>query len=222
MNWAVQGSRPDMAFDMIELSTKFNCGQVCDLVMATKTIRKLKDQLSQVYYPCIGRPEEWKLIVFTDAAHANLSDGVSSMGAHIIFLVGEDQNCCTLSWSAKKIKRVVRSTLAAEMLALQEGIEDGCYLRQMLAEVLNLEIRIPLIVYCDCRSVIDAVYSTKLVDDRKLRIDIGAVREALKRGEVTSVQWCPGTDQLANCMTKKGADGRHLLSIIQTGRFCIE
>lgn len=222
LNWAVQGSRPDMAFEMIELSTKFKNGIVSDLVRATKSIRKLKDQPSKIYFPNLGVPAQWKMVMYSDASHANLNDGVSSMGAHVVFLVSEDCNCCVLSWHAKKIRRVVRSTLAAETLALQEGIEDAVYLRKMLVEVLNLTLKIPLLAYCDCRSVVEAVHSTKMVDDRKLRIDIGALRESLQLGEITSIQWCPGSHQLANCMTKRGADGRQLLSILQTGRLSLE
>ena len=32
LNWAVQGCRPDMSFDMIELSTKLKNGTVGDLI----------------------------------------------------------------------------------------------------------------------------------------------------------------------------------------------
>ena len=38
LNWAVQGSRPDMAFDMIGMSTKLKQGKVGDLVRAIKKI----------------------------------------------------------------------------------------------------------------------------------------------------------------------------------------
>ena len=55
----------------------------------------------------------WRLVVYTDAALANLHDGVSSMGARLLFLVDDKQKCCLLSWHAGKVKRVVRSTIAA-------------------------------------------------------------------------------------------------------------
>ena len=41
LNWAVQGSRPDMAFDMIAMSTKLKQGKVGDLVRAIKKICRL-------------------------------------------------------------------------------------------------------------------------------------------------------------------------------------
>ncbi len=46
-----------------------------------------------------------------------------------------------------------------------------------------------------------AVYSTKLVDDKKLRLDVACVKDVLSR-DILGVQWILGQLQLANCMTK--------------------
>ena len=48
---AVQGSRPDMAFDMIGMSTKLKQGMVGDLVRAIKKIYRLKDIRSYMTFP---------------------------------------------------------------------------------------------------------------------------------------------------------------------------
>ncbi len=220
LNWTVQGSRPDMAFEMVELSTKFRKGTVSDLARAIKAVRKLKEETARIFFPPLGDVHCWKVVVFTDAAHANLCDGVSSMGAHLVLLVGEDKNCCVLAWHANKIKRVVRSTIAAETLSLQEGLETAIYLRRLIEEVLSLEEgSIPIAAYIDNKSVVEAVHSTKMVDDKRLRLDIAAVQQSLQRREVTSIQWCPGELQLANCMTKKGASGRQIMTLVQSGKF---
>ena len=81
-----------------------------------------------------------------------------------------------MSWHAGKIKRVVRSTLSAEALSLEEGIENGLLMRSHLEELLQIkEETIPLIVYVDNKSVVESVHSTKLVDDKRLRLDLGAI-----------------------------------------------
>ena len=67
---------------------------------------------------------------------------------------------------------VVRSTIAAEALNLQEGLESSYYYRKMIENILGLPSRsIPIIAYVDNKSVIEAVYSTKLVDNKCLRLD---------------------------------------------------
>ena len=63
----------------------------------------------------------------------------------------------------------------------------------------NLDIStktIPIIAHVDNKTVIEAVYSTKLVDDKRLRVDIAAVSESLARNEVSEIKWCPGTVHL--------------------------
>lgn len=220
LNWIVQGSRPDMAFELIEISMKFKCGRVEDLLRAVKAIRKVSQAKSEVLYPSdIGNPVDWRIIVFTDAAHANLCDGVSSVRAFVVFLVGPENICCPLSWSANKIKRVVRSTIAAETLSLQTGIEEAVYLKKMITEILNVELPVTAVV--DNRSLVEALHSTKLVDDKRLRIDISSIKQSIEIGEIDAVKWCPGIKQLANCMTKKGASGYELLEVFQTGRLSV-
>ena len=104
MNWAVQGTRLDLAFEMIELSTKFRRGAVGDFLLATKGVKKLKQGESKAMFPNLGETSEWKLIVFTDAVHANLCDSISSMGAHLVLLTCVDRRCCPLSWHGKLMR----------------------------------------------------------------------------------------------------------------------
>ena len=48
-------------------------------------------------------------------------------------------HCCPITWNAHKIKRVLRSTLAAEMLSLQEGLDASVYYTQMLEDILGIK-----------------------------------------------------------------------------------
>ena len=43
LNWAVQGSRPDMVFEMIALSTNLQQGKIEELIKAIKKVNRLKD-----------------------------------------------------------------------------------------------------------------------------------------------------------------------------------
>ena len=66
--------------------------------------------------------------------------------------------------------------------------------------------------------MVDAIHSTKSVEDKRLRIDIASLKELVTTGEVNSVRWCPGALQLADCMTKKGAKADELMNILRTGK----
>ena len=215
INWVVQCTRPDMAYELIELSVKSKVASVDDMKRARKLVSRIQDLESLVFFPALGEIGSWTLCVYTDASHANLPDGVSSTMGCLVFVVGRGGATCAVSWRANKIKRVVRSTLAAETMALQEGLEEALYIRSLLLELGSGEIRI--VAYVDNKSLIEALYSTKQVNDRRLRIDIGSLKELLN-GEVESINWIPGSRQLANCLTKRGASGSDLLNVLQSGR----
>lgn len=220
INWAVQGSRPDLAFEMIAASTKLKQATVGDLTRAIKMLNRLKDFTSYMLFPCLNQElSDLKIMVFTDASLGNINDGTGSTGAYIVWLADGTGLCCPLAWHASKIKRVVRSTIAAEALSLQEGLEAGFYYRTMVEEILGIPNKtIPITAYTDNKSVIEAVFSTKLVDDKRLRVDIAAIREFLKTNDIRQIKWCAGDSQLANCMTKQGASGYELLKILQCGK----
>jgi hypothetical protein len=218
LNWAVQGSRPDAAFEMIDLSTKFNNGTVGDLDRAYKVMKKVKEQNINILYPCLGKPENWKFAVFSDASFANLSDGVSSAMAYIIFMVGEDRRCCPLVWRACKISRVVRSTLAAETMALQEAVEEVTCVRQMIMQLMPKH-NFPVICKVDNKSLVDSLYSScNSTEEKSLRINIASLKQAISRKDIESVGWVEAKDQLADSMTKRGANSINLLAILQAGR----
>ena len=89
-------------------------------------------------------------LVFSNASLCNINNGTGSTGAHIVWLVDNHGKCCPLSWHAGKTKRVVRYTIAAESLSLQEGLECSFYYRKMLEGILGISDQtIPIIAYVD-------------------------------------------------------------------------
>ena len=69
----------------------------------------------------------------------------------------------------------------------------------------------------DNQSIEDAPYSTKLVDEKWLRIDIGSIKQILTIEEVAKIQWIPGDKMIANGLTKRGAQTYDLVRTVQEG-----
>ena len=91
----------------------------------------------------------------------NINDGSGSTLAHIVWLMDKFGHCCPIRSKANKICIVVCSTIAAEALGLQEGLEAGIYFRHMLKKILGLEdTDIDIQVFIDNRSVMEAVHKT--------------------------------------------------------------
>lgn len=220
LNWVVRATRPDMCFEMIDLSTKFKAGTVDDLYRVRKALKNVQMSKAEIFIPNLGDPRDWSILCYTDAALGNLNDGVDSAGGHIILATNKNgKECAVLDWQANKIKRVVRSTLAAEALSLCDGLEAAIHLRDIIEEVHGLEagtIKVDALV--DNKSTVDAVRSTTVVDDRRLRREIGAIKQMLERKIVRSIKWIPGSDQLADVLTKRGVNGNKILQVVQKGQ----
>ena len=58
----------------------------------------------------------------------------------------------------------------------------------MVEEILRIPNKtIPITAYTANKSVIEAVFSTKLVDDKRLRVDRAATREFLKTSDIRQI-----------------------------------
>lgn len=217
LGWLCTNSRPDLSYDVLELSCKVNNPTVEDLIEANKCLRKACTFKSSMYFPGLGDSSKYKLVVYSDASYANLPDGVSSAGGFVIFLVGECGKCCPLYWEAKKIRRVVKSTLAAETLAAAEAVDMAYYLGNMLSQILyDEERKFPVELYVDNHSLYDNVYSVKNVSEKRLRVDIAALKEMVQNGEL-KVFWVESKAQLADVLTKKGVNSLKIASVAESG-----
>jgi len=89
-------------------------------------------------------------------------------------------------WQTKKIRRVVKSTLASETSALLECAETAVFIIKLLTHLINAS-GIEVHCYVDNENLVAALHSTKQVEDRRLRIDVAVLQDMLRRGEVSSV-----------------------------------
>ena len=119
---------------------------------------------------------------------------------------------CPLSWQSRKLKRVVKSTLAAETLALLDCAKAAVFLSSVMFELTKH--RVPIKCYVDSKSLVESLHSSRLVDDKQLRIDMAVLKDMMDQNEITSVSWVPTVHQLANGLTKRGASVAGFLSAV--------
>ena len=129
--------------------------------------------------------ERCSLKCYSDASFANLADGYSR-GGFITFLSDERGRKCPIYWQSRKIRRVVKSTLAAETSACIEGAEASVYLAKIYEEIVRCK-SIPIKCFVNSKSLVETLHSTKNVDDRRLRIDIAALRNMIENKEISRV-----------------------------------
>ena len=75
-DWAASQTRSDLSYTVVELSMKLKKGQLKDLKKANKTIARLINNPKRILFPRMTG--NMKLVVYSDAAYANLPDRISS------------------------------------------------------------------------------------------------------------------------------------------------
>ena len=67
------------------------------------------------------------------------------------------------------------------------GVEPAIYISVLLKE-LHLQLNnIPIEIYTDSKRLYDALQSQKYVSDKRLRIDLGALKEMLHNKEIDKI-----------------------------------
>ena len=212
LNWVATQTRPDIAFDVCELSSIQKNATVADLCRLNKVVTFLKNNRLQLHFPRIQCLSECVLEAYADASFANLN-GSASQGGFLILLKDGRGNRCPIFWESRRVRRVVKSTLAAETLALVDCAETAIYVKQIICELLN-ERNLPIICYTDNKSLTDSLASRKSVDDRRLRIDMAELNDMLAQKEIKAIEWISTARQLANPLTKRGASVEQLCAAI--------
>lgn len=221
LNWLCTQTRPDVCYDVLELSNSLKHPVVGDILKANKCVRKLRNERCVLRFSKLQSFSNLTLHVFSDASHANLPDGYSSAEGFVIFLADSSGACCPVAWSSKKIRRVVKSTLAAETLALLDAVDVCLYIKHIFCELLQ-NAAIDVKCHVDNRSLWDNVYSTKSAAEKRLRIDIASIKQMVETKEITGLFWINSEKQLSDCLTKRGACCSRLIRSLCNGCLFME
>lgn len=217
--WMARQSRPDVIFEASYLASSLKTATVQTLIDANKVIKNLKSENVSLKFQYLGPNDNVKLLMFSDSSLGNLPDG-GTQGGHFIALVGENGIISPLTWTSKRTRRIVRSTLAAETLAMVDGIDNAIYLASLYTELMTEKanpISLQIICITDCHSLLDAIMSTKQTNEKRLRLEISGIKELINNCQIVAVKWIETKSQLADCLTKKGASPLNLLRALETG-----
>ena len=156
INWVAGISRPDTSFSVYEASTK----TVADVYHVNKIIRNGKNTKNCIKSPHLDL-KKLQLKLFTNASFNDLPNG-GSQGGQIIFITDGNNNSCPLYWNSSKIKRVERSTIAAETLSLIDVCDVAIYINNLLSEFLHTEPScLSITAYTQNHSLYDTVHNMK-------------------------------------------------------------
>ena len=216
LNWVTTQTRPDIAFDLRVLASRMHEGTVKDIVEANKLLKRTKSEEVLIKFPKLKNLEQCKLVVYSDSSYANLKD-CGSQGARVIFLVDEENKAALLNWNSKRLRRVVRSTLTSETLALSDAVDTAYMLNHMISQLIfNDERKLKIHCMVDSRSLVENVRTSHTLEEKRLLVDMAALRES-KDNEEIEIEWIETKENLANPLTKKSAYTGKLLEVMRNG-----
>ena len=211
IGWLGRLSRPDLIFAQIEASSVITKATVADLKNLQKAVARVKQEQSIVCIPKLpANIEDWKISTYTDAAWQNLN-GEGSCGGRAIFISGP-RTTFAVHWAAHRMRRVHHSSQAAEIMAMNEGLNDAAYVREMIHEMSGVWLQGEMVT--DCKNAYQALTKTTSPTDKRVKCESAAVRESLMEGEVKRIKLVPGNRQLADVLTKRRTNPQDFLHIV--------
>lgn len=166
-----------------------------------------------------------KLYVFVDGSFANNQDLSSQIG-YIVTIGTEEGQAGSFIWrgnvigySSTKCKRVTRAVLASELYSMVAGVDSAIALSTTFALIckqLSID-NFPVVVCTDSFSLYECLVKLGTTKEKRLMIDIMALRQSYERRELAEIRWIEGDSNPADAMTKS-TPNKALEQVVSTNR----
>lgn len=218
INWLGMTTSPLCAFYSSFLQQKLPDNKVTLLALQSHVLRKLKMiGTSSVYPPPPMKSISVSVVVFADAGRIEDHGQLSYLTGLLLGPLDKGSHFYVLSWTSHKSKRPIRSTAAAEILAVGEGIDEGKVIKSIMQMIFNRKIK--LMVITDSKDLFTSLSTQRNSIDKSIRPDVNVIRYEFQTKSVDEIVWLPGKVNLADPGTKRdSALTDTLMSLLHTGR----
>ena len=220
LSWAAENTRPDIAYDVRELSTRNKAATYEDLRTANKVLKKAQMENVSIRYGKLGNWKDLKLVAFTDSSYRNAEDGTKSVGGRFLAIANNKGKCNPIAWKSKTIQQVCKSVKSAETRSLELGMEDGIYVAQTFHELYTGKVhggQIPVEMKIDSKTLMDSIDSSKQVDEKTIRHIVAWIKQQRDEKFVKDIEWITSEEMLADVFTKKNVNTDHILQTVVEG-----
>ena len=217
LNWMARQCRADLSFGVSRVQQLAGVNDPAALVELKVLVERARQPVTIRYENLGCDVKEMIFLAISDASFAGMPKGRSQGGMAIAFanpkILEGQAKLAIVAHHSGLLKRVVRSSLAAEISQAATTMEEADSIRALLAEALRPDFKfnnwLPaaatwrLILVMDSRTGYDLLNGTALGEDKRLAIDIAAMKQALAEdGGSRLVRWVPGEELLADDLTK--------------------
>ena len=246
LGWISRQTRPDIMVNVSMASQKLGAPLVKDVVELNKAVKMLKETSEAKWI--FHNHQDLKLtslVVFVcaDSSFANIEKLKSQCG-YVIGLSteaiakGERAPVHVVETHSGSIKRVCRSTLAAEANAFLMATEAGDYLRSILLEIQHPNVSIQDLEEHYVKSKMVTMTDAKSLEttlqkdagnpaDKRVKILVAQIKEKLGATDYEddsnqTVIWVDTHQMLADVLTKLGCEREFLLEVLSSGWWQLE
>ena len=212
--WCSGQTRVDVAFDVATAASFGKGANFEQLRKLNKIVKCMKRTKVILKYDYINS-DKVMVLGYCDAAWANMPSGKTG-GGYLVGLTSESSDSkafVPVSWRCRSLKRVIKSTLAGDTLALTDLADELFVLGTVMSVLMNRAV--DCLARTDCRSLWDHLHFDKQVSEKRLLVEMAVIREMIeeKRMRVERVETAY---QLADCLTKH-MSAHMLLKVFDTG-----
>eukprot|EP00171_Calliarthron_tuberculosum_P022600 IDg22600t1 len=159
-----------------------------------------------------------EVFICIDASFAINEDNTSQVGVLAMLRDPSTGVCNIIHYTSQKTKRVCRSVLAAELLALVDGFDIGYAITYSVKQMTNRP-EVNLTIATDSRSLFCLAITLGQTTERRLQIDLAVIREAYERRDIAHLVWISGKTNPADDLTKCEKRNGTLEHILRTNKF---
>ena len=235
LQYAAVHTRPDIAAKVGYLQSKVTKGQVQHLIEANRVLHEAKvHAVSLMIVPI--QENHVTFCTFSDASFASTKDNNSYQGTLVVatdwrMLANESAVLVPVAWSSRKIARVVRSTLSAEVVSLCGSVDRMSWIRLFwewikdpsvdIAQPDDVLKRAPQAsLVTDCKSAYDIATKTAVPSCTELRTQLECLLLRERLQENCLIRWVHSRAVLADCLTKV-MDSSKLRRRLSEGRYAL-
>ena len=236
LQYAVTHTRPDIASKLGEVQAQMSNPVVNTLLLCNRVLREAQEH-SNVKI-CFRSLEPFSVthVSFGDASFASAKQLNSFQGSLICATtqsLNENKKApiSPLTWSSKKISRVVRSTLSAEAYSMSRSIDRLGWMRLLWGIIVypmfpwkepqKAFATLPkAIITTDCRSLFDLVSRTAMPSCEEFRTTLEVLLIKEQCQEHCQFRWIPTHIMLADALTKP-MDATLLRTALRNGVFSL-
>jgi hypothetical protein len=214
-------------------------GLVSHVQLYNKALREMKERKFCLKFPSHVPIKDWGIIAIADAGWGTRGNG-ESQGGYFLCLAAkpileqQPATCWIVDWTSKKLRRAVRSSVAAETLSGQNGLDAIEMFQALMSETLDgttpkefreSKPKNPAALVTDSKGFYDAVTrsccSQAISVERRLQIDYSIAKETMSNQNILAF-WINNVRMVADVLTKLKGDVKPLYDLVQQWKYHIK